>query len=154
MVYTEEFYRLISRCELSMTEKQRTKYVNGLRYTIQERVAFNDVFAVDEAHNKAMKIGRIQSRALLFRRQLLIEEPAEGDEVQPSSTMADQPLVQLTTKTSTLTTTPAVTKKKDNSYSKPVIGKCYRCGEPKHKSNECLKKDKSIWPTMKKKMMC
>ena len=47
------------------------------------------MFAVDEAHNKAMKIGRIQSRALLFRRQLSIEEPAEGDEVQPSSTMAD-----------------------------------------------------------------
>jgi len=44
-----------------MTEEQQTaKYVNGLRYTIQERATFHDVFSVDEAHTKAMKIERLQ----------------------------------------------------------------------------------------------
>jgi len=73
-----------------MTEEQQTvKYINGLGYTIQEHVALHDVFSVDEAHNKAMKIERLQSRAPLFRRQLSIEEPAEDDGVQQSSTMTD-----------------------------------------------------------------
>jgi len=70
------------------------------------------------------------------------QEPAEGDESSVSSTMADQPLVQLTTKASILipATTPAVAKSKDNPYSKPGIGKWYRCGESGHKSNECPKR--------------
>ena len=33
-----------------------------------------------------------------------------------------------------------VAKGKENSYINPQIGKCYMCGEPGHKSNECLKR--------------
>ena len=56
----EEFYRLSSRCDLSMMEEQQTaKYINDLKYPIQERVIFHDEFSVDEAHNKAMKIERL-----------------------------------------------------------------------------------------------
>ena len=29
---------------------------------------------------------------------------------------------------------------KENPYAKPEIGKCYRCGEPGHKSNEYLQR--------------
>jgi len=37
MTYTEEFYRLSSRCDLSMTEeKQAMKYISGLKYSVQE----------------------------------------------------------------------------------------------------------------------
>ena len=87
--YTEEFYRLSSRCELSITEEQQTvKYVIGLRYTIQERVALHNVFLVDEIHNKAIKIERLQSRASPFRHQFSIEEYVEGDGVQSSLTTA------------------------------------------------------------------
>ena len=132
-----------SRCRLSMTEEQQTaKYINGLSYTIQERVALHDVFSVDKVHYKAMKIERLQSKTPLFSHQLSIEEPVEGDEVQPSSTTTDQPLIQLTTKASTLTptTTPAVAKSEANSYSRHRIGKCYRCDEPGQKSNECPKR--------------
>jgi len=48
-------------------EQQAAKYINGLKYSIQERVIFHDVFSVDEAHNKAMKIKRLQNRALPFK---------------------------------------------------------------------------------------
>ena len=41
---------------------------------------------------------------------------------------------------SSLTITPAITKSKDNSYSKLRIDKCYKCDKPRHKSNECLKR--------------
>ena len=38
------------------------------------------------------------------------------------------------------TTNAAPTKGKENPYTKPEIGKCYRCGEAEHKSNECPKR--------------
>ena len=54
--YTE-FYRLSSRCDLSLTEEQQTSnYINGLKYSIQERVTLQDVVSVDAVQNKAMKI--------------------------------------------------------------------------------------------------
>jgi len=36
--------------------------------------------------------------------------------------------------------TTATTKSKENSYTKPRVGKCYRCEEPGHRSNKCLKR--------------
>ena len=33
-----------------------------------------------------------------------------------------------------------ITKSKDNPYTKFGVGKCYRCDEPGHKSNECPKR--------------
>ena len=44
------------------------------------------------------------------------------------------------TSTSTPIITLAVANVKDNLYSKPRIGNCYRCGELGHKSNECRKR--------------
>jgi len=31
-------------------------------------------------------------------------------------------------------------KEQGESYAKPDVGKCYRCGEPEHKSNQCPKR--------------
>jgi len=42
-----------------MEEQQTVQYVNRLKYTIQERVALNDMFSVDKAYNKTMKIERL-----------------------------------------------------------------------------------------------
>ena len=38
------------------------------------------------------------------------------------------------------TTNPVAVKSKENPYTKPSIGKCYRRGEPRHRSNECPKR--------------
>jgi len=66
--YTEEFYRLSSRRDLSITEEQQAaKYINSLKYPIRERVIRHDAFSVDEAHNKAMKIERLQKRVSSFK---------------------------------------------------------------------------------------
>ena len=66
--YTEEFYRLASWCDLSLTEEQQAaKYIRGLKYPIQERVVFQNLYFVDEAENKAMKVKRLQNNVLSFK---------------------------------------------------------------------------------------
>ena len=51
-----------------MTEEQQsTKYISGLKYSIQECVILHDVFSVDEAHNKALKIKRSQSGSAIIQ---------------------------------------------------------------------------------------
>jgi len=58
-----------------MTEEQQaTKFISGLKYLIQECVILHDVFSIYEAHNKAMKIERLQNRAPPFKYPKPIEE--------------------------------------------------------------------------------
>ena len=103
----------------------------------------HDVFSVEEAHNKALKIERLQSRAPPFRRSMPIEKSTSGIGVQLNFTMLDRsPVRQLTNApvSAPTTTNPPATKSKENPYAKFGVGKCYRYGEPGHKSNECPKK--------------
>jgi len=118
------------------------KYIHELNYPIQECVAIQDMFSVNEVQNKPMKIERLRSKAPPSRRPLSIEKPIGDNGIPPNSTMACQPMVQPTAKASTSTpaTTLAFTKSKDNTYTKPKVSKYYRCGEPKHRSIECPKK--------------
>ena len=90
--YTEEFYCILSQCDLSLIEEQETsRYTNGLKYFIQECVAIQDVFSANEAHNKAIKIERLQSRALPFKgaakrtsaTQELSKVPHQASDLQP-----------------------------------------------------------------------
>jgi len=63
-----------------MSEEQHAaKYISDLQYLIQERVILHDVFSVDEAHNKALKIERLKV-GLHFsdvQRQLKSEQVAQ-----------------------------------------------------------------------------
>jgi len=55
----------VSQCDLSLTEEQHTtKYIHRLKYHIQECVALQDLYSVNEAQNKAMKFERLQNKAL------------------------------------------------------------------------------------------
>ena len=143
MAYTDEFYCLSSRCGLSMTDEQQTaKYISGLKYHIQERVILHDVFSVDGAHNKAMKIERLHNKSPPLRRLMSTEEPLDGERIQSSFTTVYQPPTQQMVKAPILTptTNPTVAEGKENLYNKSEIGKRYRCGEPEHKFNECPKR--------------
>ena len=65
----EEFYCLSSRCDLSLTEEQQiSKYINGLKYSIQERVTIQDVFSIDKAQNKAIKTKSYRTEPYFQRR--------------------------------------------------------------------------------------
>ena len=53
-----------------------------------------------------------------------------------------QPIIQPSAKasTSTQTTNPTIAKSKKNPYTKSGVGKCYKCRESRHRSNECPKR--------------
>jgi len=77
-------------------------------------VILHDVFSVDEARNKAMKIERLQRRAPHFKCLMSMEEPLDGEGIQLSSTMIDQLLAQQTVKVpvpAPITTTAAAKNK-------------------------------------------
>ena len=65
------------------------KYISGLKYSIQERVILHDVFSVDEAHNRASKIERLQSSAPPFKHLMPNEKPSGGKGIQLSSMTDD-----------------------------------------------------------------
>ena len=72
-----------------------------------------------------------------------IKEPLDGKGIQPSFTMIDQPPTQQTIKAHVLAqtiTTSVASNYKENPNTKPRIDKCYRYGEPGHRSNECPKR--------------
>jgi len=44
---------------MSITEEKATKYISSLKYPIQKCVILHNVFSVDEAYNKTMKIEKV-----------------------------------------------------------------------------------------------
>jgi len=91
-------------------------------------VILHNVFSIDEAHNKALNIERLQNRTSLFRRSRLIEKSTSGAGVQPSTTMVDQPPIRQST--NAYTSAPEITivaaaKSKEISYTKLGVDKYY-----------------------------
>ena len=120
-----------------MEEQQATKYIS--KYSIEECVILHNVFSIDEARNKTLKIERPQSRDTPFRQSTHFEEPLTGADSQLS---VDQPITYrpIDPPAAALETAAAPAKNKKNPYAKPGVGKCYRYGEPGHKSNKCPKR--------------
>jgi len=114
---------LLPHCKLSMTEEQAAKYINSLKYFIQERVILHDVFSVDENHNKALKIESLQSKTLLFKSPTPIDETTTEAPAAAPATIA-----------------APVVKGKENLYANLGASKYHRCGKPEYKSNECPKR--------------
>jgi len=71
------------------------KYISGLKHPIQKYVILHDVLIVDEAHNKAMKIKRLQNRASPFKS--VTEKTSSSIKTQQSSISGDRPPANKTT---------------------------------------------------------
>lgn len=110
--YTEEFYQLISRNDLSETEEQLARYLSGLRQTLQDALSLHSLWTVSEAYQRALTAEKQSNRrsANTFR----------STRPQDSRPVQQEP--------------PPLGNTNQNQVSK-----CYRCGEPGHKATDCRK---------------
>jgi len=99
-----------------------------------------NVFSVNETQNKAMRLRGCRAERYLSKaqqkRHLAVQELNKSQhqvsDLQPARHL--MPLQQ------TRRRQPPHLKGKENPYAKPRVGKCYKCDEPGHRSNECPKK--------------
>jgi len=88
-----------------------------------------------------MKIKMMQSRVLTFKGAP--ERISGNTRAQQDSSSSKRPPTHKAIDTppaNPVTAAAPTTKGKDNSYAKPGVGKCYRCGEYGHMSIECPKR--------------
>ncbi|VFR03504.1 unnamed protein product [Cuscuta campestris] len=120
--YTEEFYQLIARNDLSESEEQLVaRYMAGLRQSLQDVLNLHSLWTVSEAYKRALLVEKQQNR-----KPVTNNRPARPQEPR--------------------LTTQGVQGTQGASSS---TIKCYRCGEPRHRANECkkpaLQKRKSLF---------
>ncbi|GJY37183.1 RPM1-interacting protein 4 [Tanacetum coccineum] len=127
-VYTAEFHRLLSWNSLSETESQQvTRYINGLRPQIHDKISLVPIYTLDDAYNLAIRAENQLARSSILIKSVLIVDPSLQHTTKISSIDIRKQVV------STNTTTTKTT----NPYARPVKGKCFKCGVLGHRSNDC-----------------
>ncbi|KAG6738699.1 hypothetical protein POTOM_058321 [Populus tomentosa] len=142
--YVEEFHRLSSRNNLTETDAQQvSRFVSGLRLAIQDRVSMQTIYSVTEAINLATKAEAQLERAKSIagmRNSFDLNRVA----VDKGKLPAFQPPLTNTSKGPHSNGAPSKTggmiEAPRNPYARPSTDKCYRCGQPGHRSNQCPKR--------------
>ncbi|GFZ02560.1 hypothetical protein Acr_15g0011680 [Actinidia rufa] len=134
--YTEEFYRLSARNNLPESEDQQqiARFVNGLRVAIRDQVSLQTLYSLNEAVTLARKVesqqNRTNTRSQFSNRG---KPPVPSPQSQPVTNSGSQTKAVTTGSTTRQGGNP-------NPYAKASGDKCYRCGEPGHRSNTCPKR--------------
>ncbi|KAJ9546565.1 hypothetical protein OSB04_019108 [Centaurea solstitialis] len=142
--YTAEFLRLSERNEIGESDGQKVaRYISGLKPTIQDKIGLQTMWTVAEASSLALKAELIEKSTRSSNSHRRSQETNESTIValdkgkDPATSRDPNPTHKVTTGNSSggpqgKTTPPKTT----NPYAKPMGLKCYRCGEPGHRSNE------------------
>ncbi|KAI5678050.1 hypothetical protein M9H77_09000 [Catharanthus roseus] len=146
--------RLAERNDLRESEvHQVSRYLDGLKLQIRDRIGLQVVKSMTEAKNlvikaKLMLRHRGGSRIEGNRRTNGNDNFQRSSGEETSSSFANrnraaQGWNQGTERKKDKGPEKKVVELKEgqkaatNPYAKPILGKCYRCGQPGHRSNEC-----------------
>ncbi|XP_019168246.1 PREDICTED: uncharacterized protein LOC109163967 [Ipomoea nil] len=124
------------------------RYINGLRFNIREKMTLTPIWSVDEAFNMAIRAEDIFMQSNQ-RRQYSNSVP-RGPSVPPmrgNTSNRPIPISPHPTTSNDVVSLRNPPQKQNNEqptrsaapnpYAKPMTGKCFKCGEPGHRSNEC-----------------
>ena len=148
--YTAEFMRLSECNDLRESEGQQVaRYVDGLKLQIRDKIGVTVLRSMCEAKNMALRAefmlndkntrfdggGRRYGleraersgayRTVDDKEKGIVEGPGTGGEKRADRVMEKRPIE------------PKEGQKQPNPYARPILGKCYRCNQPGHRSNEC-----------------
>ncbi|KAG5534031.1 hypothetical protein RHGRI_022247 [Rhododendron griersonianum] len=150
--YTEAFHQLVARVDLNESEDQMVaRYISGLSITIQDALAMQTLWTVSEAYNRALVAEKQEKRK--FSRS--------GQQYQ-GGTKSGQPFYSYARggssssggqgASSGVGTQNRADKASTPAQNQPQSGasgarsqfqsggfKCFKCGEPGHKSSDCRK---------------
>ena len=139
--FLEEFHRLSSRNNLLETEAQQVaRFVGGLRWAIQDRVAMQTVYTLTEAVALAIKVETQLDRT---KTALGGRSFVDNNRVVMNKGKAPmaQPFFSKAVSNNGAPTQPVSIAPPEiaprNPYAHPAGDKCYRCGQPGHRSNQC-----------------
>nr|GEU93777.1 hypothetical protein [Tanacetum cinerariifolium] len=132
--YTEEFYELVSRNDLSDSEQQLvSRYLGGLRQSIQDVLCLYTFWSVSEVYQRALAVEKQQTRSgsciggsqnkSVGPKQVELADKSQEFDVGVSK----KPTVVRGSGAGNITS------------SSNQTFKCFKCGEPGHKSSACRK---------------
>ncbi|KAK2967260.1 hypothetical protein RJ640_012588 [Escallonia rubra] len=137
--YTQEFQKLSLRSDLAETESQKvSRYVNGLRLPIQDQVSLQSPYKVSDAYQLALKVEILLSHS--SSRKLAYERNNNASTSRPNNTTRGGRTTALMRSQQQVNTNSgrAVQGRPNNQVE--IAGKCFRCFEFGHKSNQCPKR--------------
>ena len=145
--YMGGFLRLQARFNLrEIDEQTAARYISGLNSSIQEKLSLISIWSVDQAQNLAMKAERMATKTGVGFRLVTLESTSSYG-AKPNQNQFALPSTTTSTSTNSKASGSGVDKSKEtqpvksNPYAKPTGDKCFRCGEPGHRSNVCPKRN-------------
>ncbi|KAI3701642.1 hypothetical protein L6452_26873 [Arctium lappa] len=141
--YTTEFLRLTNRNEIGESEGQKVaRYISGLKTSIKDKIRLQNVWTVTEASCLALKAELMEKSARTSNPYRRFQGSNENSSTAVDKGKSPTQDNNLPHKVNTgnprggpqRKPTPSKTP---NLYAKPMSLKCYRCGQPGHRFNEC-----------------
>ncbi|KAG5527003.1 hypothetical protein RHGRI_028065 [Rhododendron griersonianum] len=124
--YTQEFYQLLARNDLSESQDQLvSRYIGGMREQFQDALNFYDPVSVSEAHQKALTLEKQAGRKSGF---------------QFSNITSSRPIPPVNNQTTI--GKPLVAGQANRAPINSNTARCFKCGEPGHRMADCKRNER------------